>query len=493
MAKQWKILVVDDEPGLHSVTNLVLKRLQFSGRSLNILSALSADEGRKMFLANPDIAVAIIDVVMETDQAGLDLIKDVRDEYKMRMPRIILRTGNPGLAPEMEIIEHFQIDDYRDKTELTSDRLYTSVFTALRSYQTISAMEQTANGLEWIIKSGANLIEHDSFTKFVTGLLEQIVGLTAFTSDILITKEAIAATHSEADTLIVFGSGLYKNWLNRSIRDVAPIELVSDIEHALISGDLFEVKESGVLISLCSPMGGQFALWISSNGRLENHTLRLLSIFIEKLRLSIENQKLNLEIISAQREVLSKLCEAVEKRSKETGAHIYRIAKYAKRLAQLSGMSSEQCEDIEMASPLHDIGKITTPDQILNKPGKLTAEEMSIMRQHTVAGWELLQSSPMRIFQLGAEIALTHHEKWDGTGYPNSIKGEDIPIFGRIVSLVDAFDALLSKRVYKEAFSLEKTIEILREGSSSSFDPILLKIMLDNIDEFHDIFLAHPD
>ena len=126
-AQPWTLLIVDDEAGLHDVSRLVLKRLSYGGRPVEIISAHSAEEARKIIETRRDIAVALVDVVMEDDQAGLTLVRDMREVYGMNLTRIILRTGNPGLAPEREVIQHFQIDDYRDKTELTSDRLYTSV------------------------------------------------------------------------------------------------------------------------------------------------------------------------------------------------------------------------------------------------------------------------------------------------------------------------------------------------------------------------------
>lgn len=490
--KPLTVLVVDDEPGLHDVTRLVLKRMTFEGRPVEIISTYSATEARQYLDKNRDVAVALVDVVMESDQAGLELVKDMRGKYGMELTRIILRTGNPGLAPEREVIQHFEIDDYRDKTELTSNRLYTSVYTALRAHQTLVTLEQTAEGLEHIIKSAGAVFEHENFVEFLDGVVEQLTSIAGVTKGALVVENLIAASGDQVEPTVIFGMGQYQPWVNKKLAEVATPEVLRAIQKAF-SEDTVSMDDTGVLISLQSPTRDQFVLWIPTIGKPQPHVLRLLRIFSEKFRLNVENARLHEEILEAQRTALSKLCEAVEMRSKETGQHIYRMAKYSKLLAKLSGLSHSEIQLIEAAAPLHDIGKVAIPDAILKKAGALDAEELTVMRSHAQSGFDLLIGSSSEMLQLGAEIARTHHERWDGSGYPRGLKGEQIPLAGRIVALADVFDALMSKRVYKEAFSFDKTVSIIKEGSGRFFDPMLVDLLVQNGPLFQEIFQKNPD
>lgn len=187
----------------------------------------------------------------------------------------------------------------------------------------------------------------------------------------------------------------------------------------------------------------------------------------------------------AEFEISLRLGRAAEFRDQETGMHTRRISELSKWLATIHGISSEQCEILRFASPLHDVGKIGISDLILLKPGKLDLEEFETMKQHTTIGGKILaDAGQYPVIDAGSVIAWQHHEKWDGSGYPRGLKGEEIHEFARIVSIVDVFDALSSERPYKKAFSLEKTISIMEEGRGEFFDPTLLNLFLNNIGEF---------
>lgn len=185
----------------------------------------------------------------------------------------------------------------------------------------------------------------------------------------------------------------------------------------------------------------------------------------EQLRKAFEKIK------TASLDTIHRLCKAAEYKDEDTGAHILRMSNYSAAVARKMGLDETTVESILYAAPMHDIGKIGTPDRILLKPGKLDADEWEIMKQHTVNGGRILEGSDAEFINLGEVIALTHHEKWDGAGYPQGLSGEKIPLAGRIVAIADVFDALTSKRPYKEAFSLEKSYKIIREGWGNHFDP----------------------
>jgi two-component system response regulator RpfG len=193
------------------------------------------------------------------------------------------------------------------------------------------------------------------------------------------------------------------------------------------------------------------------------------------------------EIRRREHETLLRLAKAGEYRDEETGNHVIRMAKYARLIAEQLGLSEHDCEAIELAAPMHDIGKIGIPDEILRKPGRLTHCEFEIMKKHTQIGYEILKDSPSEFLQMGAVIALSHHERFNGTGYPHRLGGQDIPLAARIVSVADAYDALTSARPYKPKWSLEKAIEFLNDQRGRIFDPLCLEAFVSQLDRVSNI------
>ncbi|MGA2165245.1 MAG: HD domain-containing phosphohydrolase [Solirubrobacteraceae bacterium] len=185
------------------------------------------------------------------------------------------------------------------------------------------------------------------------------------------------------------------------------------------------------------------------------------------------------ELEIAQSETVRRLSMAVEFRDEDTGAHIERIGRFSTLLAEQAGLDGELCERLGYAAPLHDVGKVAIPDAILLKPGPLTAEERAIVETHAEEGHRLLRGSSSSILDMAATIALSHHEKWDGSGYPRGLAGEAIPIEGRIVAVADVFDALTTDRVYRSAYTLEQAVELMREQRGRHFDPVLLDTFLE--------------
>lgn len=190
------------------------------------------------------------------------------------------------------------------------------------------------------------------------------------------------------------------------------------------------------------------------------------------------------EIDATQRELIHILGVVGESRSKETAFHVKRVAEYAYILGDLYGLSKRKCAIIRDAAPLHDIGKLGITDNILHKPGKLDNDEMANMMSHAELGYHMLKDSERELLQAGAIVAHEHHEKYDGTGYPRQLVGENIHIYGRIVSLADVFDALSSDRVYKKAWELEKVLEFIQNERGKHFDPKLVDLFMENLDRF---------
>lgn len=203
-----------------------------------------------------------------------------------------------------------------------------------------------------------------------------------------------------------------------------------------------------------------------------------------QVAIALRNVVLVDKLALSQRETVYRLCRAAETRDNETGNHIKRISHFARKLAETIGENPSYSELVFDASPMHDLGKIGIPDAVLLKPGRLTDNERIIMNTHAQLGYEMLTGSDSALLEMGANIALTHHERWDGAGYPSGTKGNLIPLEGRITALVDVFDALSSPRVYKPAWPLERVIDYCNEQRNQHFDGSLVEAMIDNLDDF---------
>ena len=488
----WNILLVDDEDDVLEVSRMVLEDLTFEDRPLNILTSRSASEAREVFERHDDIALAFIDVVMETEHAGLDLVKYVREQLRNDRTRLILRTGNPGAAPERDVVRYLEIDDYKEKTELTADRLSTSVLTSLRSYRNLLSRLQFQQGLELVISAAtpvrgpAGMAEHlESFVLHGARIMGFVLGPGH--------AHGLVLQSGAAGLRAIGGFGRHAGALD-SEPTLSVVQALTGeaFGHGTPAGGAMPAAQ-GLLLTHEAHPRESFHLWIAEAQSLHADALKLLQLFLGQCSGVLSSALLQQEVIDAQTEVLHRLCEAVESRSKETGSHIRRIARYAGELGRLAGMDEHQVQVMQAASPLHDIGKVSIPDSILHKPGKLDAQEWEVMKTHAMRGYSLLSHPSLAVMRAGAEIARSHHERWDGSGYPLGLAGQDIPLAGRIVALVDVFDALLSRRAYKAPWPMGEVIDELKALRGRHFDPWLTDLLLQNIDRFHQVFVDHPD
>lgn len=481
----WKVLIVDDDDSIHQITTLVLNKFHFEQRPLLILHAKSAKEAEQLLSQHDDIAVAIVDVVMETQYAGLELVRHIRETLKNRRIRLVLRTGQPGEAPEEHVIRDYDINDYKNKTEVTAIKLKTLLYAGLRSYRDICIIEHHKAGLEKIIGCTTSFLQCSTLREFASLILGQVAYLLGLEREQIY---CCAAVNNSADTALrlnVIASNVVTN--NKLPAEVTEkIVSVAQQKSSYYGEDCF-------IGYFTTHKGSENFLYVSKGTRLELTDHQLLSYFSHNIAIAYENISLRELMRDSQRELSYILGEAVEKRSKETGSHVKRVANYSYLLAIHSGLAEYDAEVIKLASPLHDLGKIAIPDNILNKPGKHDADEWAIMQQHAELGYQILHRSSNEILQMGAIIARQHHEKWNGKGYPQGLSGEDIHIAGRITALADVFDALGSDRCYKKAWPLEQIIELIRNERGQHFDPALADILLNNLDAFIAIRDAYPD
>lgn len=217
---------------------------------------------------------------------------------------------------------------------------------------------------------------------------------------------------------------------------------------------------------------------VGTHVRLHAHE-RHLDALVRDRTAELEAKTVELETTRLQ--VIHQLGRAAEYKDDDTGTHVIRMAHYSRLLAEAAGLSSDRVDLLFKASPMHDIGKLGIPDHILKKPGKLTDEEWIVMRKHPAIGAGIIGIQKSELLECARLVALTHHEKWNGSGYPRNKAGEDIPIEGRIVAIADVFDALTSERPYKQAWTVEKTLEVMQKDSGTHFDPNLMPLFLERL------------
>ena len=486
----WKIIIADDDRDIHLITQAVLTHFEFEGRGLRFISAYSGEETKKAVRENPDTAVILLDVVMETDDAGLKVAQYIREELGNQFIRIILRTGQPGQAPEMRVIQDYDINDYKEKTELTANKLFTTVIASIRNYRDLIHLEksrgiilQNQRGLKLIIESYAEIFEMRSYKDFSRLVLEKALGiLHDYFPGNEVSLDGFNGQWQGDKLFITAGTGKFQYLDGDALSQVLEEGEWSAIKKALDQSMV--VFAPGIFAGGYKTSKGQRGvLFLSGFSTAVAHLEQLMQIFMANLSIAYENIFLEQEIIDTQAEVVNTLGEVVETRAQETARHVKRVGELSYILAKKFGFCEEEALLLKQVAPMHDVGKIGIPDLLLTKPGKLTSAEFDAMKHHAQIGYEILKKSDRQVLKAAAIIAHEHHEKYDGSGYPQGLSGEEIHPYSRIVALADVFDALTHKRPYKEAWSMEKALQYLGEQKGRHFDPRLIEVFFENLDE----------
>ncbi len=488
----WKVLLVDDEPDIHDVTKLTLSRFRLDERALTFLHAYSGAEAKEILSRETDIALVFLDVVMEREDSGLEVARWLRKDLDNQFTRIVLRTGQPGQAPEERVIVDYDINDYKEKTELDRTKLFTTTFAALRAYRDIMKVEEARRaqttyreGLERVIAASAHIFQQRNLKDFASGLLQQVVALLRLEKSMLLRLSGASVITGETEYEVLAQIGECGS-------DVISPELIAqldDARHNRISrlhGDTY--------VGYFPNASGKASLLVLKGvEEISDIDAQLLQVFCSGVAIAFDNILLNQEITDTQAELILRLGDVVESRSHEAGNHVRRMAQVCHLLAQASGLPEDETAVLMHAAPMHDIGKIATPDAVLLKPGKLTPDEWEIMKQHPTVGLSILDGSSRPILKAAAVIAHQHHEKYDGSGYPQGLKGEAIHRYARIVAVADVFDALSHKRCYKDAWPIAQVKEHLREVAGHHLDPKYVEILIANMDKAVEINHRWPD
>lgn len=482
----FKILIVDDEEEVHNITKSVLRNFTFEDKGIEILSAFSGKEAIEILKTTQDVALVLLDVVMETDDAGLIVAKKIREELNNKNIRIVLRTGQPGCAPEKEVIDNYDINDYKEKTELTSIKLYTTIVAALRSYRDLNIIDRNKKGLQKIILASKSIFQLNSLIIFTEGVLEQLVSILNIGDSFTQSKasDAFFATLKGQDFEVLAAAGKFKDHDDFNIITPKSFEYLNKA---------YQEKKSYFMDDIYvgyfrSKNDKTIFLYLEGCQNLDKSDKDFLNIFSNNISIAFENICLNDEILETQKEIVERLGGVIENRDSATAQHVNRVAKLSYMLAKEYGLSEDEAHKLKLASPMHDIGKIGIPDKVLLKPDRLTLEEFEVIKQHVTIGQEILANSNREILKIAEIVVAQHHEKYDGTGYPNGLKGDQIHIYGKITAVADVFDALSHKRVYKEAWEHEKILDYFQEEKGKQFDPEIIDIFFNNIDKVKEIY-----
>lgn len=487
----WKVLVVDDEPEVHSMTAMVLSDIRYKDRGVEMISAHSGEEARRILADTPDIACILLDVVMETDDAGLQLVRYIRQDLRNEQVRIILRTGQPGQAPERDVIVDYDINDYKAKTELTAQKLFTTIIATLRSYEDIMALEMNRAGLQKIIDASASLFQVRSMRNFSSGVLTQLSALLGMElSGILCAqKGSLDGEPGNQDVFILAGSGEF----DKCAEDECGASCCGVMEtiNTVLQRKENVYGEDSVALYIRTPNHREVVAFLHTGRKLNGLDEKLVEVFCAKVSVGFDNIWLYEQLRRAHQATVVALADLAEYKDTDTGDHVIRVEDMTERTARemrTLGYYDDLIDDlfleqVGVAAILHDVGKVSTPDNILQKPAKLDPDEWKVMQEHAQNGGAILERASKlargsTYLSLGAQIASGHHERWDGQGYPRGLKGEDIPLSARIVAVVDVFDALVSRRPYKEPWPVEKALDYIREGAGSQFDPKVVEAFL---------------
>jgi response regulator RpfG family c-di-GMP phosphodiesterase len=473
----WHVLVVDDEPDMLAVTRMALEDYEFAGRRVVVYDAHNAEECKRQLNAVPDIAVVLLDVVMEQDDTGFQLVRYIREELDNQLVRIIIRTGQPGKAPLLEAVSRYDINDYKEKTELTIDKLRVTLMTALRSWNQMRETARSHAILHHLVERNPALFQSNTVKQFSGTVIDQLLPFLNLwaageTHDIV-----FAVDKGDGTLDVMEGRGVF------ATRSDGAGKLTPALAREILATNYIRRHDGGMTLSMGSSLGTKGYLHVRGIPTMDDWTANLLRMFVNSITSAFENLELRRDSDATQREIILNLGELMEARSGETVYHVHRVAGITRLLAEWSGVARDELELVGLAAAFHDVGKIVIPESILNKPGSLTPDEFNVIKQHARIGREILSKSARPLFRVAAVMAGQHHERFDGTGYPDGVHGKDIHPYGRMLAIADVYDALSHDRVYKKAWPEDQVLEYLMAQKGKHFDPDLLDLFFERYDK----------
>jgi response regulator RpfG family c-di-GMP phosphodiesterase len=493
LQRPWRVLVVDDDADVHAVTRLALRNVSFKDRELELFSAYSAADGFRLLRDTADIALVLLDVVMETEDAGLVLARRIREELDNQTVRVVLRTGQPGQAPEQRVIVDYDINDYKAKTELTTQRLFTAVVSALRAYETLTMLERSRAGLAKILAGATNLYQAGSLREFASGVLAQVSAVLGVGADGML---CVMASDSGEPAVLAATGAFAALAVEAQLPPGHPLRPTLD---CALREQANQYGKGATVLSIRTRQQQRLCIAVTPPLPMAPMQRDLLELYCQRIASAFDNQYLFDQLSKTQEATVEVLAQVAQFRDADALTHARRVRDLSTRialcmkarapaLADAAGdpeLTAELVALIGLASMLHDVGMGTAFDP-LEQPASLTPEQRSAMQHHAGIGRSVLERAAATVggvsyLTYGAQVAGNHHERFDGSGYPNGLKGRQIPLCARIVAVADVFDALVSERHYKRQWSEAEALGYLGEQGGRQFDPEVVAALLDVI------------
>ncbi|WP_194755943.1 DUF3369 domain-containing protein [Aliidiomarina indica] len=431
--ERWKIIIVDDEPEVHAVTRLALSEFTFLGRGLEFHSAESGEEGCKLMREHPDAAIILLDVVMETDDAGLRVAKFIREDLDNHFTRIILRTGQPGQAPERTVIINYDINDYKSKTELTAQKLFTAVMSSLRSYRDIMSIEHSRRGLEKILNASSDLFSEQSMDQFVAGCVQQLGWLIGGARQVLYAEVDPEHTHEEFTVRAAFGEEA-DMVLNRTIKSALSREALMQLEGVVERGIPYYSDDTVMMYcpSGCRPWGGLLCLTGLARP-LADREKDLLRMFAEHVQLALNN--------ALRQDDLRRLLLAMNRRLILTETDMLeRNPEDAHPAAQIAAMllphlDVREDKHVTLAVAASVIARIARLFSVRIRQGNVNPR---VCFERVRRAFEGLRDSSNSVTRMVEQALEERFERFDGSGFPEGKHGEGFAIDMQLMVFVSA-------------------------------------------------------
>jgi putative two-component system response regulator len=452
-----RILITDDRREVMETTDAAL------GKRYDCEFVNSLTQARER-LATGTVQVALCDL-QTSAEAGLDQVEEIARDYPETAIILITDVHDPEVTERT-----FQLGAHGYLVKpFWPGQLLITVKNALRQRELELALESESRATEERLQ-----------------LLSEMASVPVYIKDL--GRRYVLANRMAHELAGVEPGGL----IGRTDEEFMPPEAeraAAESDREVLAGATFEKVETLVVAGQERTVLNLKFPFIDESGKTSGiagistdiTSKRLVEALREKLARAQHEAFEDLR--DSRQETVERLALAIEAHDEDTGLHLARMAAIAAFLGAKLGFDEKRLLLLRAAAPMHDVGKIATPDAILRKPGPLTSEERTVMKEHTTVGHRILADSRSKLLRMGAAIALTHHERWNGEGYPRGLKGEEIPIEGRVAAIADVLDALLSDRCYRPAMAPEDALALIREGRGTQFDPVLVDLLLDNVDE----------
>jgi len=486
----WKILIADDDKDIHAATRMALRGAQFRGRSLEFIDAYSGEETMAVLQENPDVAIVFLDVIMETDDAGLSVAKRIREDG-FNLIRIIIRTGFPGQAPERKIIVEYDIHDYKEKTGLSVQKLFTSVISALRAYDDLVALENHRRGLLSVLES-VSWFDFNAVARYLSGMLATIYDIAGLDSEGVVIVSRRSANAGDTPTLIASLGDWHADFEPTKLEEFPP-EAAALVRDSLDTMQALSAKSGETLFA--HNFGIDLVVFATGPDAFSQADEVLLDVFLNNVCQAIANQQTFTDMVRDRDAVLRALALSAERRADYTVEELEQLSglvtKIAERLHDTLIFPEEIDErflaDIGIASMLHDLGNESISATLLAKNAPYTFEERALMQTHVEAGTKALEkfltgASETGALSLAREIIACHHERFDGSGYPQGLIGDAIPLPARLVALADAYISMISPRPHRSAMESSAACAAMRAAAGNQFDPRMVTAFFEVVD-----------